>query len=270
MSLLMMSHLSMLTCPIQSIQWSFWVNRVWTKLAQIESDSLQIQDQIRVCFFIWISLTFGQSVEYKSCAKYSTLPPEKVSYFLRCLSVFPDFLPTSTLNRNLFWKNTNPYFLNRPNPRTWFNPLRPKPVPRHVAYWSATNRPSRAAHALPLDAYRSIPFEVMPASHARPPAVVAYWCRSCPLDSVVVPHLTSRVLTRPLPTSPTSQAPARLSQFPCSSSALCARAIGTRHGVDRARVLGPALTARFAPLGCTPIKGRLGQLVYAVAAISFH
>jgi hypothetical protein len=32
-------------------------------------------------------LTFGQSVEYKCCAKYSTLPPEKVSYF----SVVPKY-----------------------------------------------------------------------------------------------------------------------------------------------------------------------------------
>jgi hypothetical protein len=68
-----------------------------------------------------------------------------------------------------------------------------------------------------------------------------------PLDSIVVPHLTSRVLKRPVLTSPTSQALAHLSQPSRALFVALGHAIGAHCGTRSHDLMPAVLTAHFYP-----------------------
>jgi hypothetical protein len=58
------------------------------QIGTIRSNSIRIQRSDLSMIFHLNSVVFGQSVQYKSCAKYSTLPLEKVQYLLEVTRYF--------------------------------------------------------------------------------------------------------------------------------------------------------------------------------------
>jgi hypothetical protein len=116
--------------------------------------------------------------------------------FLKSLDIFPNFLSTSALIRNSFWKNRNLLFLIGPDP-----PARPKPLPLKPIRAAGTHRsatdssfpnlqraqPRTCTHRWPAprDSWQLVPV---------PPPLLAHWllnlhpCPSTPICAKPASH----------------------------------------------------------------------------------
>jgi hypothetical protein len=79
-------------------------------LNQFGTNSIKsfLNSKVRSVFHFSFELcwpAFDQSVQYKSCAKYSTLSPEKKLHFSEAPKYFPKFLLNYVLIKNCFRKN---------------------------------------------------------------------------------------------------------------------------------------------------------------------
>jgi hypothetical protein len=74
------------------------------QIPRVQSNSIQIQVQTCFLIFIWNPLTFGQSVEYKSCSKCPNLLPD-FSHFFEESMYFLGFIFASMLFENQIKKS---------------------------------------------------------------------------------------------------------------------------------------------------------------------
>jgi hypothetical protein len=119
------------------------------QIPRVQSNSIQIQVQTCFLIFIWNPLTFGQSVEYKSCSKCPNLLPEFVSFFLKNLCIFWDlFLLLCCLKIKL--KNQKPFFPSRAGPA---KPTHSANPPRESAMRPTSQRCLSLAGPTPRECY---------------------------------------------------------------------------------------------------------------------